>query len=132
MKKYLFLIVVGTLITFSSCKKEETKILGEWELVSSTICDDTWGKLLPIAYVFEEYSYYAIVNNKFNGGLDNEIFSGKYSIQNNTITFETVSSSSSGAYPYINTRYNSLKISFSGTKKMIWKSENDKYTFKKK
>ena len=121
MRKHWFLIVMLALITFTSCKKENM-IVGNWELIEGEGINDVG--LFPKGYIFDEYGYCALRDgSKFEGGYDNEIFyCGRYNIYKNTLTLE-----SSGSF-------NSMKISFLGARKMIWKSEKDgkiKYTFKK-
>ena len=124
MKKYLFLIVVGTLISFSACKKENM-IIGKWEIVSveGEGIDNLTAQILK-GYVFDEYYCYSIVDGSmFDGLSDNEIFGvRRYYIHKNTITFLS---------EMVNTPSNSMKISFSGAKKMTWKDKGTKYTLKK-
>ena len=120
MKKHWFLVVMLALISFTACKKENM-IVGKWELIETEGVDD-FAEIRTTstrAYQFDEYSYHIIVYS-----LDME--SGKYSIKNNAITLE----------PSFSCEYRMLypstwKISFSGSKKMIWKDKKEKYTFKK-
>jgi len=103
MKKYLFLIVIiGTLISFSACKKEEeSMIIGKWEL-TSIHCDNCLEVLwIPCVYEFCE-------NNRFScKGENRRPERGKYFMKNDTITFETT-------YRY------SKEISFPDSKTMKW------------
>ena len=107
MKKHWFLmVIVGTMISFSSCKKEEdSMIIGQWELISVE-CDDC----LEVLWIPSVYEFYK--NNRFSWKAEN-IHSerGKYFIENNTITFDT---------PYCY----SMEMSFSDSKTMIWKDKD--------
>ena len=126
MKKYLFLIVMGTLITFTACKKENM-IIGEWEVVS-TECDENsayWYLEFPTVYVFKE-DYYLIKHN-FMWIEIIEVECGSYFIKNNKITFGTTGGGQFG----MNRVTHSMKISFSGAKKMTLKDKNIKLKFKK-
>ena len=113
MKKHWFLmVVVGTLISFSSCKKEEkSMIMGKWKLISVE-CDD-YLDILWIPCVYEFYK-----DNRFSWkGENRRPESGKYFIENNTITFDAL-------YHY------SMKISFPDSKTMIWKEEESEMKIK--
>ena len=107
MRKHWFLmVVVGTLISFSACKKEEENmIIGKWEVISieSDIADIRW---IPCVYEFYNSNRFSC---KSKEGI--RIENGKYFIKNDTITFETT-------YHY------SMKISFLDSKTMIWKDED--------
>jgi hypothetical protein len=92
MRKHLFLIViVGTLIIFTACKKENM-IIGKWELVSVEGIDDVPDDILPKGFVFEESYYYAVIDfSMFDGWSDNQIiYGGRYYIDKNTITYEQI------------------------------------------
>ena len=130
MKKHWFLVVMLALISFTACKKENM-IIGKWELIETEGVTD---EIIPKGYVFEEFLYYPVFDGSiFEGGHDNEIlYSGRYSIQNNTLTMEHMESVA-GTWSSYTVRH-SVEISFSGAKKMIWKDKKDKkikYTFKK-
>ena len=117
MKKHWFLVVVvGTLISFTSCKKEnyEEMILGEWELIE--VEGDIWIEENisnhTITYIFLKETLIYMVDGITIDSRGNH----KYYIQKSKLYFDN------GSY---------VEISFSGAKKMIWIDEYRKLTFKK-
>ena len=130
MKKYLFLIaMLGTLISFTACKKEkenyEEMMIGIWELISaegnSLIANEFYAGH-TIIYYLSDFSYYDV-------SVDSVSFThGHYNtVKNNTvkITYWLPNNGGSICYDY------SVKISFLGTEKMKWQNEAIKYMFKK-
>ena len=99
-------------MTFTSCKKEEeSMIIGKWEVISieSDIADISW---IPCVYEFYKDNRFSCRSKE---GMHLE--SGKYFIENNTITFEA-------SYRY------SKEISFPDSKTMIWKEEKSEMKIK--
>ena len=129
MKKHWFLIaILGTLISFTSCKKDyENRIVGEWELTSSE--GDTWQEKYysnqTITYIFSEGTYIFMVNG-------NVKIEGKYHIQNNKLYLNTLYVNNRILYVVLPKEF-SYNISFSGRKNMIWidKDIELKYTLQK-
>jgi len=121
MKKYLFLIVIGTVMTFTSCKKENM-IIGKWEIISyegDSVLAELYQGHIVYNFLAEE-DYYFILDN-------NVMYHGWYSIENGKVNLKYFDKNQSdGEF-----RTSSLKISFSGVKTMKWQDKELKYTLKK-
>jgi len=113
MKKHWFLVVMLALISFTACKKEEEEstIVGKWQVISVE-CDDCLDILwIPCVYEFYKDNRFCCKDKNMR------LESGKYFIENDTITFYT-------SYCY------SKEISFSDSKTMIWENKDDGFKMK--
>ena len=123
MKKHWFLmVVVGTLISFSACKKEEeSMIIGTWEVISVE-GDGELAGLHSQLFTFYDF-FFSIHPSGTDVGIDYSLVAFEYSIKNNTIIFKDEGIQLFGRP--------SMKISFSGAEKMMWKDKKIKITFEK-